>query len=828
MTTKKIPTSLLFLFAILHVSLNHAQTSDGATITGVVREYETEEPMEFVNVVLYQTGFAEQVKGTVTDQDGHFRFDGILAGVYYLQMSFIGFENKTSREFRISSQDQEIDLQSFDIQAASYVFEQVEVVGQRTTYGADLRKKVYNVEKDLMSGTSSIQEILQNLPSVRVDVNGQLSLRGTSNIAFFINGRPSALLRSGGSAALQQIPANSIERVEVITSPSAKYRPDGLGGIINIVLKDANREGFNGTMQGSLGNLERYNGNVTLNYGTGDVNVFGSYGIKHSKTPQEILDQRIDRDGSGREISNFMSRSDATFEQLSHLINAGIIFPIGENQIEVSGEYFYGRNDDNSLTNWMTRDGEGLSTFSVDRAYDGFEEEYDIGIALEREFENEDHSFAIELNFAGYDEKEDNYYTERFITPNSLTQRSRNLILKGGPVTEFAVEYARPVGLESELELGYLAEFAKDDIQNVGENLDPDGGGWTSDLLKTNRFKFKQSIHALYAAFGHAIEDFSFTAGLRAEQVYITSNLLTTGEEIPNDYFRLYPSLHLTYEFSDDEELGLGYSKRVNRADPDEHNPFPEYDDPRTRDAGNPRLLPEVVHAVELGYRLQKPSFSIMPTLYFRQKKDGFTEIREIQDDTVLHTSFINFANESSAVLEMVFRGTVSPDVNLLLSANAFYNELDAADLGFNKKKSQVSWDSKLAANINLTRNTFAQVNAHYLSSRLTPQGEFQPLFLVNLGLRQDFWKKRASLLFTVSDVFASLEFESQIDNPNLFWNTEYGRNNQIFHIGFSYRFGESFNYRQKGEQINYEDEIEHPDSEKPEEEEEEEEEEGS
>ncbi|MCO6492233.1 MAG: TonB-dependent receptor [Phaeodactylibacter sp.] len=805
------------LLAILLPFAVFAQPNSDTAVFGVVVEKSTGEPMEFVDVVLHKGENEEFLHGAITDKDGGFRFTGLVPGKYYVQTNFMGYEPKRSRVFSIESKNQSVDLKKIAIEISVSLLDEVEVTATKSTLNLGLDRRAYNVDADIMSQTSSATEILQNLPSVTVDVNGQVSLRGTSNITYLINGRPSALLRAGGAAALQQIPANSIERIEVITNPSAKYRPDGIGGIINIVLKESNRQGFNGSVQANVGNpdLERYTGNILLNYGKEDVNFFGSYGFRHAKTPQDITDRRIERE-EGAPLSTQNIVRDVTFGELSHLATAGVTFPVGESgMVEIAGEYFYLNNDNNSFANWAVTDENGPDAFSLDRQYNGYEQEYDVGIAYERTFDgNEDHSLAIEFNLSGYDETEDNLYGERNPLPAfTLRDSSRNLIKKGGPVMEFVVEYARPIGRESELEVGYLGEIMKDDIDILGENFE---SGWVTDPSKTYRFKFNQTLHAGYAVFTHAIESFYFSAGARAEQALVTPNLVSDGEKYNNNYFNLFPSLALGLELGDTEEIRLSYSKRINRADPDEQNPFPEYDDPFTRDKGNPRLKPEQVHSVELGYFLQNEKFTFMPTLYYRYLYDGFTELRKSVEEggvNILETTFTNFSNQTLAGAEVIFKGNVSNFLNLNFSANAYYNELDGTNLGLPANQSQITWDAKLGANFNITKTTFGQLNAQYVSNRLTPQGEFQPIKLLNLGLRQDVFNRRASILFTVSDVFASVEWESRIDNENLFWNQTFGRNQQIFYLGFSYRFGYSYAKRRKlkPEKLEFEDVIEVP-----------------
>lgn len=812
-----------FLWLLCTTTICLAQPGESGLVKGLIIEHATEEPMEYVNILLFEEEEEEtHFKGATTNQEGAFVLADIPFGKYYLQISFIGFETRRTRVFSINKARQEIDFRKIEIYMDETLLQEVEVVAERSTYSNNLKRKVYNVEKDIMSQSSSATEILQNLPSVRVDVNGDLSLRGSSNITYLLNGRPSALLRANPTAFLTQLPANSIERVEVITNPSAKYRPDGIGGIINIVLKEKTKEGWNGTVQGDVGNLQRYNGNITLNYGEEDLQFFTSYGLRSASTPQDIFDKRIDRDGKGNNISTFESVSDALFDEFSQTLNSGLNLALGDNSnLEIAGQYFLATNDNYSLTNWKVVDDQ-TSAFSIDRTYESREQEYEIGATFEHQLDGEDHTLAFDFTYAAYDESEDNIYDQIYTLPGSARSMSHNLIQKGGPITEFAIEYAKVFGEDTELEAGYLGEYLRDDIRLLYEDLDADNNRWITDFSRTNRFKFRQDIHALYALFDHAIDIFSFSAGIRAEQALITSRLIdANNNEVPNNYFRLYPSLTLGLELGDFEELQLSYSRRVNRPDSDEMNPFPEYDDPRTRDAGNPLLLPENIHSVELAYLLERPGFSFIPSLYYRYKYDGFTEVRELVEDSILHTSFTNLATDEALGLELVFRGTVSNNLYLNWSANFFRNTIDASNLGFSSRQSQFTWDTKLAANWNISKKTYAQLNAQYLSSRLTPQGQFRPLILLNMGLRHDIFRSRGTLVLTISDVFASLEWESVIDNPNLFWNTSYARNNQIVHLGFSFRFGGKFG--KKRPKLEFEDMIEIPHA--PEEEEEEEEE---
>lgn len=802
----RMKQGLLTLFYFLFVIWASAQDERGALVSGQVEEAATSEPLAFVNVILFRLADTLQVQGAVTDQKGRFALSGIKPGKYFAQISFLGFDTKETSSFPIDPETKQFDLGKIGIQVSTHLLEQVEVIAEKSTYSFTLDRKVYNVEKDILAQTGSASDILQNLPAVNVEADGQVSLRGTSNITFFINGKPSALMRANPTAALQQIPASTIERVEVITNPSAKYRPDGIGGIINIVLKEKKGKGWNTVVLGNIGNLQRYNANINLNYGSSGTNLFLNYGLRHANTPRSLLDHRVNRSENGDILNSTQYSSFTQKKSFSHLLSGGLEMELGERtQMELSGEYQYGIDDISARSDWMVSEGE-LSTFVIDRRLDEREGEYEFAATLEHEFPQEDHSLAFDFTYSKYDESEDNYFDESHTAPSVFRSLSRNLIKKGGPLAEVGLDYALPIGEETELEAGYEAQFLKDNIRFLGEEFQDQDGSWRVDLNKTNHFIFRQDIHALYTTLGHSIGDLSFLAGLRAEQALITSHLVNTGEKIPNDYFNIFPTLHLSYELGDDQELQLSYSRRINRPDSDEHNPFAEYDDPRNREAGNPNLKPENIHSLELGYQWQSDQLSIIPTLYYRHKYDAFTEFEEIVQDSVLQRTYVNLSSEQSSGMELILSGRLKETITLNFSANGFYNELDASSLGYTNRRAIFAWDAKLAMQANVTNTTVAQVNASYRSSRLSAQGRFRPLFLLNLGLRHDILRNSGSLILTVSDVFNSLKFKSLIDTPLFYRSTNYKRNSQIIYLGFVYRFGQVLSKKQQ--QLDFEDNI--------------------
>jgi outer membrane receptor protein involved in Fe transport len=297
-------------------------------------------------------------------------------------------------------------------------------------------------------------------------------------------------------------------------------------------------------------------------------------------------------------------------------------------------------------------------------------------------------------------------------------------------------------------------------------------------------------MHALYATYEVPVGDFGLKVGLRGEKVFRTSKLVSAGSEIESDYASFYPTLHLSYKASELAELQLNYSKRTRRPDADDLNPFPEYRDPRNVSAGNPYLLPEYIHSVEFGCRFQTEFLNILPVVYYRYTDNRFTQVVTPLNDSTLLTTEENLASDRSAGLELVLSAGKGGLFSVNASGNAFYNMIDASNLGYSSTRAAVSWSGSLTCNLRLFSSTMVQINGNYRSSRLTPQGTYLPSGVVNIGIRQDLWTKRFSMVLTVADLFSTVRRELHIDTPLLTERAITTRDSQIFMFSCTFRFG--------------------------------------
>jgi len=799
----------LLSFAIVFVSTLRAQEWNEGTIRGSVIDESTERPVEFVNIILRQKADSAIVMGKATDKTGKFDLAKVPVGEYFVTFSLLGYKIKSTPTFPIDLQHKHLNLGTVKLVATEVNLEDVLVTAQKSLYGASIDRKVYNVDQDLMSKTNSASELLQNVPSVQVDIDGNVSLRGSSNVLITLNGRTSPLMKRNSATALQQMSASSIERIEVITNPSAKYKPEGTSGIINIVMKKNTTLGINGNITANAGNQDRFNGNLRLNYNPGSLNIHGSYGVRKDSRNRINTDNRLQTD-SASTLTFYNETLNSYARPLSHIVSLGFDYHLDEqNQFGCSGDYFYNSFTRTESADKLLHNSDRIliNQYNRNRIDNEFEKEYNFTTFFEHNFPKEDHTLRLEFSAARAPDQEDNRYTNVYRLPVGPVTFDNTLIRDREKNTQITLEYANPLSEESNLEAGYAGEFINNDLDFHAEYFDEGQQKFITDLTKTNRFLYDESIHALYTTYKQSFEPFGLMAGVRVEHASIKSNPVTLNSTITNTYFSLYPTLHLSYKLSPLTELQLSYSRRTRRPDGDELNPFPEYRDPRNVTAGNPKLLPEYVHSIELGCQVQNDQVSILPALFYRYTYNRFTTVTLPINDTTLLTTRQNLSNDQSGGLELVVSANLSDLITVHGSANVFLSQINASNLGFSSKKSITTWSSTVTVDVKLSETSRLQVNSNYNSSRLTPQGEYSPSYVLNTGFRQELFEGNLSLVLTIADVFKTLRREYSLNTASLNQTVVNRRDSRIVYLGFTYRFG-SRSKQSKEEQLRYDDNL--------------------
>jgi len=800
---------LIAVFSIIWLSIINlsAQQQGQGSISGTIFEKTYNKPLEFANVILKNNFDSTKFQGTVTGRKGEFSFDKLPFGNYKIIYSFIGFDKVETPVFTLNSKQAKLNIGKLYISESTASLGEVSITAQRSTYINSIDRKTFNVGQDVMSKTGSVSDLLQNVPSVQVDIDGNVSLRGEGNVMFLINGKPSALMGANYAAVLQQMPANSIEKIEIITNPSAKYKPDGTSGIINIVLKKDKSLGLNGMVSVNAGNDNRYNGNFSINYNPGKINVFGSYSIRQDDRLRYTDDFRKHIISNPDTIDYFHVISSDHSRPLSHIFRTGADYKINAyNTIGITNNYNYRSfiRHANNANLWQATDLTTTKDYDRSRRDPEFEKDLDFSGNYVHSFTKEGHELTVDYTTSFSSEQEDNHFTDIYRVPVISPSYDNTLIRQDGNESQFSAEYTNPISETKKLEAGYLLETRNSNSDFYGEFLNTSTGLWVKDLVKSNDFKYKEIIHVLYGTYQQEFGKFSFLAGLRAEEAFLDANQVTTDTVIKNNYFRLYPSLHLSYKLSKVNELQLNYSHRIRRPEGGEDlNPFPEWADPYNLRIGNPHLKPADIHSVEFGYQYKKNKTTFLSTFYYRYTFNGMTDIVKFINDTVKLTTRENLTRSNSAGLELVLSTAIGNFATLNLSTNTYYNSIDASSLGYSSNKSIISWSANLSAGINLSKSAVLQVTSSYVAATLTPQGKQLPTFVMNTGFRQELFQRKLSLIITISDVFNSLKNRTLVDTPELYETIIRRRSARIIYFGFTYTFG-----NQKKKELEYDNKL--------------------
>ncbi|MGB4848099.1 MAG: TonB-dependent receptor, partial [Saprospiraceae bacterium] len=743
-------TMLLFTFFLFFCQFLSGQPAPYSA-KGKVIEALTQKPLESVIILLKELPDSTIVLNTTSDTDGNFIFKEPPSGHYFLETKMPGFKTNKTNPFEVDGRrDHNAGVISMFV--TDQLLSEIEVKAIQPPFLNSIDRKIYYPDNDIQARSGTISDILQNIPSITTDPEGNISLRGSVDVHFLLNGKPSALLNNNPDVVLEQIPANNIERIEIITNPSAKYRPDGETGLINIVTKKNSLAGFHGTVLANGSTHDRYNGNISMNYNPGKMNIAGMYGYWQNFNQGTLDDFRIIEDEFSGEESMFNLHSIRVGRPNSHTASFNLDYTPDENNIiGITADYF-GLNAERNFrdTTIEYNDTGTIADFSTLRNEDYTESETTLGTSYEHTFNNEDQSLSIEGEYSQSNEFNNARYTDKYQFPLYPDNTERTHFDMKEHTTTLSAAYAMPLNEDLQLEAGYDGDYSVGDLDYNSDYYDINEMSWINNKGKTNEYQYTQNISAVYATLSQDFDKWKILGGLRAEQTKIDSKLVENDSLIPNHYFNLFPTLHLFYTLTEKHEFGISYSHRIDRPDPDELNPFPEYITPREIEAGNPLLKPEQIHSIELEYRYHTEHLSFFPSIYYKQTYDEFSDVTRYINDSTTLTVPLNIEKERWGGLECALSWTPSKNYHFNLNSNIFYQLIDAENIGYEERTS-ISSDTKLAAYFNVFKSTKIQFNATYRSSTLTAQGKLLPVYFVNAGFRQELFHNKCSLTLTIS-----------------------------------------------------------------------------
>ena len=793
---------ILSFIILLGPLICKGQTTKKAAVSGKVLDAKTQQPLAYATVRLFLNSDNSLVSGNITNDAGQFTLDAPL-GTYYALVEFMGYQALKSPVFTLNSGKQDHELGALNLQtSAGQTLKEVVVQGEKSSMELSLDKKIFNVGQDLANAGGSATEILSNIPSVSVDAEGNVKLRGSENVRILIDGKPSGLVSFKGGSGLQQLQGSLIEKVEIITNPSARYEAEGMSGIINIVLKKERKNGFNGSFEVIGGEPTNYGGSANVNYRHKKVNFFINYGLAYRITPSlGSLYQELTTDDT---LSILRQTYDTKLQGFNNNIRGGLDYFFTETNI-LTASYMFRRSDGNRIRNIRYEDylaNQSLLSYTT-RKQDENEDEVNAEYALsyKKTFAKPGQELTADFRFLDYWESSDQIFTQNTFSPNgasdaskSLLQRSLNDEYEKQYLTQ--IDYVQPFGEGGKLEAGLRSSFR--DMVNDYLVGDQNPAGVITPLPGLdNYFIYNENINAAYGILGNKTKKLSYQVGLRAEHTDVKTTLRETNEVNPRRYTNLFPSAHFTYNLPKEHALQVSYSRRVRRPVYFDLSPYFTLSDSRNFMGGNPNLNPEYTNAFDVGHIKYMDKGSLSSSLFYRHTIGKITTIRRVDNEGIATLLPENLAAEDSYGLELTGSFTPLPWWKLDQSFNFFRSNIDGSNFEENFSTKTQSWFTRHTSRFSLPHNVDFQMRGNYEAPQKTAQGSQRALYYLDLGLSKDILQKNGTITLNALDLFNSRigrsVYRGQNQDGVSFYTTSrnQGRRRQV-NLTFSYRLHQS------------------------------------
>lgn len=768
---------------------------------------QSNEALQFVNVRVSQAGTDKMVRGVTTDVDGAFSVTGLPYGSYDMTVSFVGYKNVV-RHFTLSQKKRHANFPLIYLSEDSRTLQEVQVTGQRSQMKLEVDRKSFSVDQVLAAAGGSASDLLENIPSVEVTTDGEISLRGNSSVEVWINGKASGLTSDNRVEILQQIPAESIEKIEVIDNPSAKYSPEGSAGIINIVLKRDRKAGYYGSVRVGVDTEGALKSNVSVNYSSGKLDAFANLGYRQhkgsggSESEQTYL--------NSNQYQNYTSESKDNGG--SFFGRAGLTWHItGKDDLSLTGMTMQGSRDDESITPYHYGTvGAAQDTYTMFRRNngEGGMHMYHAELGYVHNF-SEKHKLDFNLSFDKWKNDDDNYYRDSTAwtdgsQPTTYSYQYRPMFINNRS-WEAKLDYENQITDKLKVEAGYNGRFSYENTPQESwvDERNWDGENRMEDKAYFNRFIYDIDVHALYATVNVKFGKFGVMAGLRGEYWKVNTESYTWEQErdallrdpaFKHDYFQLFPSLFLSYELTPTAQLQLNYTRRLRRPWGGQLNSFKNTRDASMISFGNPELTPEYTNSFSLNFLKTWAEHTLSVGAYYRPTTDVIQSVRYNVNDTIYSTNE-NVAKSQSAGVEVILKDKLFRILDLTTTVNAYYYKLDGFSYVINgqtvtgESDESFSWDARILASVILPYGISAQATGNYRSRRVVTQGYRKPNASLDLGLRKTFLNKALALSVNWRDVFGTRKWDTYTSSDSFERHQKNWRDPKV-NISLTWNFG--------------------------------------
>ncbi|MFD2098754.1 TonB-dependent receptor domain-containing protein [Flagellimonas iocasae] len=804
----------LLLLAFLSANAQTRQSQNSITISGTVIDQDSGQPLEYATFVLQEVENPDKVTGGITDLDGKFEIE-TTPGRYNIRVEYISYKT-----YSLTNQNYTSSTNLGPIVLATDVsqLQEVEVVGEKTTVEVRLDKKVYNIGKDLTTSGGNVSDALNNIPSVNVDVEGAISLRGNENVRILINGKPSALAGFGSTDILRQLPADAIEKVEVITSPSARYDAEGTAGILNIVLKKEKTLGINGSVNLTGGHPFNARATTNFNLRTEKFNIFNTLGYYHRESPGNGFSDNTYSQG---EFDRIIEDRETSRNNDGFNLNIGMEYFLTEKS-SITGSFFYRYNKGDDLTendNQRFTDAALASrTFRTEnQGEDGNSRQFSFNYT--NNINDDGHKLTADFQYSFDDESTFTVIQENNIVPNTDLLALENIYEAEKQDDILAqVDYVLPMG-DAQFEAGYRGTFQKEINDYQLDQFNQDTNQFETNIDLTNTFTYHENVNALYTQYGNKFGKFSFLAGLRLENTEmrggvdsdIDSEALQEilGDDVDlnfdKNYLGLFPTINLIYEFKGNQNVSLGYNRRINRPRGWFINPFPSRSSRTNVFQGNPDLDPAFANAFDLGYLKRWDKLTFTSSIYYQRETNSFERVQEETGEVtsdgirIIRSIPINLSTNERIGAEAGMLYNPVKWLRLNGSFNFFRFSTDGEFNGVDYSADNSSWFARFSSKFTLPAKIDFQANSFYMGPRQNAQTDTKGMFSLNLAMSKDIFKEKGTLSLNVSDVFNSRKRQSYTETAFFTSDSEFQWRVRQINLSFIYRFNQPKERRQRG-----------------------------
>lgn len=795
------------------------------TVKGKILDRQKSEPLGFVNIKVTEQGSDKFAGGGITDAGGNFNVSGLKDGKYTLSLTFMGYKDVT-RQFEITPAKREVQFKLLYMAEDAKQLNEVTVTGQRATMKLEVDRKSFDVGQLISNAGQSASDVLDNVPSIEVDNDGNVSLRGNSSVEVWINGKASGLTSDNRAQILQQLPAESIERIEVIDNPSAKFSAEGSAGIINIVLKKDRKAGYYGSVQAGGDTRGGANTSFNVNYNSRLIDSYLNIGYRHrantghmeSQQTSNAYKQTYDSDSKQRG-NNFFTRAGVTLHATT------------KDDFSLSGMLMHGGGNSYSYTPYIyTAVANDLNNYQLNRlnrSRTGMDMRY--GEFNYRHSFNDKHFIDFTADLSSWKMNGDNWYQDSTVVVGiddvTYSYQYRPQYINNHR-KELKLEYENQVTKNFKIEAGYNGNFSRENTpqESYMDNTSFDGTNASEDKLFFNRFIYKQDLHAFYTTLSYKFGALSLMGGLRGEYWRVNTESYTWEQEhdaslreqpFKKDYFQLFPSVFMSWQMTETQQLQLNYTRRLRRPWGGQLNSFRDTRDATTVSFGNPYLTPEFSNSFSLNYLKQWNDHSLLVSAYYRPTTDVIQRISyKNQEDGLFYQTSMNVAKSVSTGLEMTVKNKLWRILDLTTSANAYYYRLNGFSYDIDgqtvtgNSDHNFTWNARMTASLMLPYDISIQTTGRYTARQVITQGYRKANYSIDFGARKNFFNKLFTLSVNCRDLLDSRRFETFTSGPNFTRHQINRRGGRRVSMTLTWNFGNMKQKKRPNKSHNSENDI--------------------